>query len=574
MASALIYTHERYQSNGLSSRDNTMKKAPKLQKGYVLEPILLEAPASTEAVAESDGRRHRHSLLRKQDSFGAPAKLDLEAGSEDSRTLKRKSMSLNADGVKDANSDMAGGDSGQFLDVPSLSKTERKAYRKRLRLDLEKIQALYPRIEARVQELTRLNASDGDRTVRRTNSSLNYGRSDNGGSVGKEALLEPVTTPTETPRGVMSLPREGRLSRAPSVIVPDPMMGTPGVPSKEKRTPKANQLYLNSEFVSGKDRMPPPEKLRPKAAASLKRGSVSKLDMKDAKRQKIQNARSKRMTDLLKQCGTLLKRLSAHRHAWVFREPVDVVKLGLHDYTKVIRKPMDLGTIKKNLEAGVYDTPAEFADDVRLVFSNAVTYNPKGHDVHAMAEILNQNFEARWKGIEEKYEEEKMKIKVEDEALSIGDGQNQQIQDLEMKIQSLEDKLHTQFNSFSKGRGPGSGRGPSGAKAKAEPQKRPPMSFEEKQKLSTNLEGLPADKLEKIVQIIRKRNPNLSQDEDTIEVDIDTFDNDTLWELERFVANCAKNAKKKENQKTALLGAEQPNADAVGLKSFGCKVAC
>eukprot|EP00246_Nothoceros_aenigmaticus_P013736 TRINITY_DN487_c0_g1_i1.p1 TRINITY_DN487_c0_g1~~TRINITY_DN487_c0_g1_i1.p1 ORF type:complete len:816 (-),score=184.17 TRINITY_DN487_c0_g1_i1:457-2643(-) len=369
--------------------------------------------------------------------------------------------------------------------------------------------------------------------------------------------------------------RDGRLSRAPSVIVPDPMMSTPGIPSKEKRTPKANQLYLNSEFVSGKERIPLAEKLKPKAAASLKRGSVSKLDLKDAKRQKIQNARSKRMADLLKQCGTLLKRLSAHRHAWVFREPVDVVKLGLHDYTKVIRKPMDLGTIKKNLEAGVYDTPAEFADDVRLIFSNALTYNPKGHDVHTMAEILNQNFEARWKGIEEKYEEEKMKIKVEEEALSHGDGHNQQIQDLMQKNLENQQKIQTleyQFSTLSKGRGPGAGRGTAAGKLKPESQKRA-MTFDVKQKLSLDLERMPAEKLGKIVQILKKRHPNLAQDQDEIIVDINTFDDDTLWELERFVANCMKSlaakSKKKGNQTVVAPEAGEPHVDLAPAQPGG-----
>ena len=43
---------------------------------------------------------------------------------------------------------------------------------------------------------------------------------------------------------------------------------------------------------------------------------------------------------------------------------------GLYDYTSVIKKPMDLGTVKKNISSGKYKTVHEAADDVRLVWTN------------------------------------------------------------------------------------------------------------------------------------------------------------------------------------------------------------
>ena len=50
------------------------------------------------------------------------------------------------------------------------------------------------------------------------------------------------------------------------------------------------------------------------------------------------------------------------------------------------------------------------------------------------------------------------------------------------------------------------------------------MTFQEKQRLSASLQSLPAKKLENIVQIIKKMNLSLCQQEDEIEVDIDSFD--------------------------------------------------
>ncbi|KAJ1494711.1 Bromodomain-containing protein, partial [Baffinella frigidus] len=59
------------------------------------------------------------------------------------------------------------------------------------------------------------------------------------------------------------------------------------------------------------------------------------------------------------------------------------------DYMKVIKAPMDLGTVKKVLNARKsYANPELFARDVRLTFNNAIKYNSKGHTVRQDAEHL------------------------------------------------------------------------------------------------------------------------------------------------------------------------------------------
>ena len=67
------------------------------------------------------------------------------------------------------------------------------------------------------------------------------------------------------------------------------------------------------------------------------------------------------------------------------------------DYRKIIKVPMDLGTVKKVLNARKSYTGFEsFAHDVRLVFKNAIKYNPTGHNVRLDAELLLDLFESRW----------------------------------------------------------------------------------------------------------------------------------------------------------------------------------
>ncbi|KAF3574817.1 hypothetical protein F2Q69_00063154 [Brassica cretica] len=61
------------------------------------------------------------------------------------------------------------------------------------------------------------------------------------------------------------------------------------------------------------------------------------------------------------------------------------------------------------------------------------------------------------------------------------------------------------------------------------------LTMDEKRRLIEELQDLPCDKLETVVQIIKKSNPELSQQDDEIELDIDSLDIETLWELYRFV---------------------------------------
>eukprot|EP00307_Rebecca_sp_RCC1486_P013816 CAMPEP_0119425196 /NCGR_PEP_ID=MMETSP1335-20130426/34080_1 /TAXON_ID=259385 /ORGANISM="Chrysoculter rhomboideus, Strain RCC1486" /LENGTH=336 /DNA_ID=CAMNT_0007450751 /DNA_START=8 /DNA_END=1018 /DNA_ORIENTATION=+ len=71
----------------------------------------------------------------------------------------------------------------------------------------------------------------------------------------------------------------------------------------------------------------------------------------------------------------LLKTISKRTQAQVFLAPVDWKALNLPEYPKVIKHPMDLGTIQSNLQERKYATLEEFANDIRLVWKNALIFN-------------------------------------------------------------------------------------------------------------------------------------------------------------------------------------------------------
>jgi bromodomain-containing protein 3 len=98
-------------------------------------------------------------------------------------------------------------------------------------------------------------------------------------------------------------------------------------------------------------------------------------------------------------------------------------------------------------------------------------------------------------------------------------------------------------------------------KPKAKDPNKREMTMEEKHKLGIGLQSLPQEKMENVVQIIRKRNGHLRQDGDEIELDIEAVDTETLWELDRFVTNYKKMMSKIKRQ--ALMGSNVASNDAI-----------
>lgn len=89
----------------------------------------------------------------------------------------------------------------------------------------------------------------------------------------------------------------------------------------------------------------------------------------------------------------LTRRLAEHPHNYngVFNTVVDTSLVPT--YRDIVKQPMDFGTIRRRIEAGQYATIQAMATDVRLVFTNAMLFNPPGHYVHTCAQSLSVHFE-------------------------------------------------------------------------------------------------------------------------------------------------------------------------------------
>ncbi|CAM9502458.1 unnamed protein product [Chrysoparadoxa australica] len=99
-------------------------------------------------------------------------------------------------------------------------------------------------------------------------------------------------------------------------------------------------------------------------------------------------------------CRSALAEVQTMPNASVFQTPVDPIAHRCPDYYDVIKKPMDLSTVASKLDAGKYSTAGAFVEDLRLVFANAMRYNPPKHPVHSYARSISVSFERNVKRLQ------------------------------------------------------------------------------------------------------------------------------------------------------------------------------
>ncbi|KAK8450711.1 hypothetical protein SEVIR_6G078300v4 [Setaria viridis] len=266
-----------------------------------------------------------------------------------------------------------------------------------------------------------------------------------------------------------------------------------------------------------------------------------------------------------KQCGNLLKSLMSHAWAGPFLVPVDVVKLNIPDYFDIVKQPMDLGTIQKKMNAGMYSTPREFAADVRLTFSNAMNYNPVNNDVHLMAKTLNKTFETRWRLIEKKLPRPGEKPPQPDEKPPQPD-EKPPMREPSKKNKTKRDAIEKEDPIKKK---PSKKSTPKQdifqeedlldnpvlqpKKRKTSPLVSSPllqdaplveavvptgkriMTSEEKYELSARLQSYGALIPDHVVEFIRSHADDCGADEEELELDMDALGDDTLFELQKLL---------------------------------------
>ena len=135
---------------------------------------------------------------------------------------------------------------------------------------------------------------------------------------------------------------------------------------------------------------------------------------------------------------------------------------------------MDLGTIKTKMENRDYNSHLDFANDMRLVFTNCYKYNPPDHEIVAMARKLQDVFEMKYAKIPE---DEPMGKGAGDSDLDSEDERERKLLDLQEQLKSLQEQMRVlvEESMRSKSRKKAKEKGP--GKAGKEPKKRKILIF-------------------------------------------------------------------------------------------------
>ncbi|THH16771.1 hypothetical protein EW146_g3936 [Bondarzewia mesenterica] len=263
----------------------------------------------------------------------------------------------------------------------------------------------------------------------------------------------------------------------------------------------------------------------------------------------------KNNNEQLRFCGKLLDQLHRKQHQNVvgpFAQPVDPVALNIPDYPSIIKKPMDLSTMRSKLEGNMYPTAEKFRDDFKLMINNCVKYNG------TQSAVAEAGFALQLSDEEDEEEEE------EDERTRTIAMIESQIETMRGNLAALKDRTGKEKKKKEKKREKANA-GPVASSSKAvkkEPKALPPkkkgkktliadddvLTFEQKKDLSEAIAHLDGSKLERVIAIIHEGVPEIRDSQEEIELEIDLLPSAVLTKLYNFVLRPLRQPPTKRNR--------------------------
>ncbi|KAI0048423.1 Bromodomain-containing protein, partial [Auriscalpium vulgare] len=348
----------------------------------------------------------------------------------------------------------------------------------------------------------------------------------------------------------------------PEELATPPPPPPPAVPKKAPRRPSTTVPVIrrNDNDSVGRPKReihPPPPKDLPYSDAP--------------KKQRKRAAKNDRTNEQLRFCLKVLDHLNRKQHAHVveaFLAPVDWQLLNIPDYPRIIKKPMDLGTMRKKLENGDYVNAQRFHDDFQLMIRNCYTYNAAGTLVHGFAVEVEKLFNEKWKDLPPLHP---TPVSDDDDDEDEDDSEDERRRESPYRIAAMEAEIRNMENNIAMLKGDTVKKRPkptkkntkkprdmevysppvaSSSKAskkdnksatKKKPGKKQPvpdddaLSFEQKKDLSEAISALDVTKLERVIQIIHEGVPEIRDSQEEIELEIDTLPSAVLTKLYNFV---------------------------------------
>lgn len=242
----------------------------------------------------------------------------------------------------------------------------------------------------------------------------------------------------------------------------------------------------------------------------------------------------KLLTPDMKICFDIIDKLMKYPQAFPFNEPVDWKSAGLWSYPKIIKRPMDLGTIKKKLLKREVKDINKFEELVRLVFENSMLFNIEGSQIYNDAQYLLHEFEDSFdlSFNNEITIDDHESSNIESKETIINEEDLKAIRELAEKASKLEKELEKNIKIYEEEKKKLLRF--QGTKLKriklTEPRK--PLTYEEKEELCRKITELDSEHLTMLLDLISNQNSN---EGDEIEIDIENLDNSTLIRVQLFV---------------------------------------
>lgn len=222
----------------------------------------------------------------------------------------------------------------------------------------------------------------------------------------------------------------------------------------------------------------------------------------------------------MRKCLKILASLKKHQFAFPFIKPVDPIGLQVPDYFDIVKEPMDLGTVERNLRNGNYATPSQFSSDVRKIWNNSFLYNAKGSDIYHMTVSMSNYFEKLFSDVESNAGGSETYIELHKKVEKL----TKEIKELHTKNPSSNLKQHKTISQLNE----------------------KPMTLQEKRTLGQNIRNLPPQYLRGVWEIVN--DGILNQHKEELEFDIDTLPVKKCRELERYVNAKLSLMRKNENK--------------------------
>ena len=207
-------------------------------------------------------------------------------------------------------------------------------------------------------------------------------------------------------------------------------------------------------------------------------------------------------------CKEILNTLKKLPEANPFLTPVDPILQNLPDYFIVIKEPMDFSTVTKKFQNGNYECVEEFVYDVKLIFFNAMKYNPPRNTIHIFANTLLRYFDDKMNEIYKN--SRKIIVKFNKDEYEYWNDKREWI-DFKHSINELKEEKGLMVIDLE--------------------NEIVPLSFDEKIELKSKLEDVGGEKQKLILDYLK------IETEGDVEIDLDQLTDVQLIELNKILSN-------------------------------------